>query len=248
VVLAVAAGGRGRRPLLPQLARDGGGQQRQGVAHGAGALRRLRPGLHGLGPVLPGRGQRRGPGRRLRRPDQRARRRRPRRLGVGRRRHLPVQPAILPGQAVRVPIESELKRHACHGSMCMSECLTMILHRRAYDPVAFKMWASRGVCPGIPAMQWLFQTLKGRGFRVFLVTGRDEETLGSSTAANLAAAGFSGYDRLIMRLVLRSLFCSPLLFGDEHPGSYLQRVDTADLTAWFFQEKRKIRVVGPLQK
>ncbi|RCV14536.1 hypothetical protein SETIT_2G434100v2 [Setaria italica] len=69
----------------------------------------------------------------------------------------------------------------------------------AYDPVAFKMWASRGVCPGIPAMQWLFQTLRGRGFRVFLVTGRDEETLASSTVANLAAAGFFGYDRLIMR-------------------------------------------------
>ncbi|XP_020396746.1 acid phosphatase 1 isoform X2 [Zea mays] len=62
----------------------------------------------------------------------------------------------------------------------------------AYDPVAFRAWASWATCPGIPAMQWLFQTLRGRGFRVFLVTGRDEETLGSSTAANLAAAGFSG--------------------------------------------------------
>lgn len=69
----------------------------------------------------------------------------------------------------------------------------------AYDPVAFRAWASWATCPGIPAMQWLFQTLRGRGFRVFLVTGRDEETLGSCTAANLAAAGFSGYDRLIMR-------------------------------------------------
>jgi hypothetical protein len=48
-------------------------------------------------------------------------------------------------------------------------------------------------------MQWLLQTLRSRGFRVFVVTGRDEETLGSCTAANLAAAGFSGYDRLIMR-------------------------------------------------
>ncbi|CAN6206491.1 unnamed protein product [Urochloa humidicola] len=69
----------------------------------------------------------------------------------------------------------------------------------AYDPVAFRMWASRGICPGIPAMQWLFQTLKARGFTLFLVTGRDEETLASSTAANLAAAGFTAYDRLIMR-------------------------------------------------
>jgi len=65
--------------------------------------------------------------------------------------------------------------------------------------VAFRAWASRAICPGIPAMQWLLQTLRSRGFRVFVVTGRDEETLGSCTAANLAAAGFSGYDRLIMR-------------------------------------------------
>ncbi|XP_062190050.1 acid phosphatase 1-like [Phragmites australis] len=83
-------------------------------------------------------------------------------------------------------------------------CLSNLLYYQAkqfgaYDPVAFRMWASRGICPGIPAMQQLFQKLKGEGFRVFLVTGRDEETLGSSTAANLVAAGFSGYDRLIMR-------------------------------------------------
>ncbi|KAL5198837.1 hypothetical protein ABZP36_002349 [Zizania latifolia] len=69
----------------------------------------------------------------------------------------------------------------------------------AYDPVAFKAWASRGICPGIPAMAQLFQTLKGRGFRVFLLSGRGEQELGSSTAANLAAAGFAGYDRLILR-------------------------------------------------
>lgn len=69
----------------------------------------------------------------------------------------------------------------------------------AYDPVAFKTWASRGICPGIPPVRQLFQTLKGRGFRVFLISGRDQETLGATTAANLAAAGFSGYDRLIMR-------------------------------------------------
>uniref|UniRef100_A0A453ANT2 Acid phosphatase 1 n=2 Tax=Aegilops tauschii subsp. strangulata TaxID=200361 RepID=A0A453ANT2_AEGTS len=69
----------------------------------------------------------------------------------------------------------------------------------AYDPAAFKAWASRGACPGIPAMVRLFWALKGGGFRVFLLSGRDEEALGASTAANLAAAGFAGYDRLILR-------------------------------------------------
>ncbi|XP_037483487.1 acid phosphatase 1-like [Triticum dicoccoides] len=71
----------------------------------------------------------------------------------------------------------------------------------AYDPAAFKAWASRGACPGIPAMVRLFWVLKGGGFRVFLLSGRDEEALGASTAANLAAAGFAGYDRLILRSV-----------------------------------------------
>ncbi|XP_006658138.2 acid phosphatase 1-like [Oryza brachyantha] len=69
----------------------------------------------------------------------------------------------------------------------------------AYDPVAFKNWASKAICPGVPGMAQLFQTLKGRGFRVFILSGRDEQTLGSSTATNLVAAGFAGYDRLIMR-------------------------------------------------
>ncbi|XBI98963.1 hypothetical protein VPH35_019134 [Triticum aestivum] len=69
----------------------------------------------------------------------------------------------------------------------------------AYDPAAFKAWASRGTCPGIPAMVTLFWALKAGGFRVFLLSGRDEEALGAPTAANLAAAGFAGYDRLILR-------------------------------------------------
>ncbi|CAM0907624.1 unnamed protein product [Alopecurus aequalis] len=83
-------------------------------------------------------------------------------------------------------------------------CLSNLLYYQAkqfgpYDPAAFKAWASRGMCPGIPPMVGLFRTLKAAGFRVFLLSGRDEEALGACTAANLAAAGFAGYDRLIMR-------------------------------------------------
>ncbi|KQK14612.1 acid phosphatase 1 [Brachypodium distachyon] len=72
-------------------------------------------------------------------------------------------------------------------------------HFGAYDPAAFRAWASKGICPGIPAMVKLFWTLKGRGFKVFLLSGRAEETLAAPTASNLAAAGFAGYDRLILR-------------------------------------------------
>jgi hypothetical protein len=51
----------------------------------------------------------------------------------------------------------------------------------------------------------LFTTLLDKGFKVFLLSGRDEETLGSCTAANLEAEGFSGYERLIMRWCIKQL-------------------------------------------
>ncbi|PNT77475.1 hypothetical protein BRADI_1g63390v3 [Brachypodium distachyon] len=69
----------------------------------------------------------------------------------------------------------------------------------AYDPLAFKTWASQGACPGIPAVLRLFATLRDKGFKVFLLSGRDEETLGSCTTENLESQGFSGYERLMMR-------------------------------------------------
>ncbi|THU54727.1 hypothetical protein C4D60_Mb10t28180 [Musa balbisiana] len=69
----------------------------------------------------------------------------------------------------------------------------------AFDSTAFKNWILRGDCPAIPAVLRLYEKLMGRGFQVFLVTGRDEEVLGSSTAENLAAQGFVGHQRLIMR-------------------------------------------------
>ncbi|CAL9118335.1 unnamed protein product [Musa acuminata var. zebrina] len=69
----------------------------------------------------------------------------------------------------------------------------------AFDSTAFRNWILRGDCPAIPAVLRLYEKLTGRGFQVFLVTGRDEEVLGSSTAENLAAQGFVGHQRLIMR-------------------------------------------------
>ena len=75
----------------------------------------------------------------------------------------------------------------------------MILFFRAYDPLAFKNWASQRACPGIPAVLQLFATLQDKGFKVFLLSGRDEETLGSCTSENLESEGFSGYERLLMR-------------------------------------------------
>lgn len=57
----------------------------------------------------------------------------------------------------------------------------------------------RGVCPAIPSVLSLFNKLIDSGFKVFLVTGRDEETLGQATTDNLHDQGFVGYERLILR-------------------------------------------------
>lgn len=85
-------------------------------------------------------------------------------------------------------------------------CISNVFYYRAkrfgcepYDPTGFKNWASRGGCPAIPEVLGLFSRLVDSGFKVFLVTGRDEETLGQVTLDNLHRQGFLGYERLILR-------------------------------------------------
>ncbi|KAF5941113.1 hypothetical protein HYC85_022280 [Camellia sinensis] len=68
-----------------------------------------------------------------------------------------------------------------------------------YDPDGFKTWALRGGCPAIPGVLRLFNKLISDGFKVFLVTGRDESTFGQATLDNLQNQGFIGYQRLILR-------------------------------------------------
>ncbi|KAG6533699.1 acid phosphatase 1-like [Zingiber officinale] len=68
-----------------------------------------------------------------------------------------------------------------------------------FDPMAFKSWALRGISPAILAVLRLYGRLIEKGFKVFLITGRDEEVFYLSTEHNLHAQGFIGYERLIMR-------------------------------------------------
>ncbi|KAH1207229.1 Acid phosphatase 1 [Glycine max] len=68
-----------------------------------------------------------------------------------------------------------------------------------YDPFSFRTWAMKGGCPAIPSVLRLFNILVDKGFKVFLLTGRDEETLGQVTRNNLHNQGFIGYERLILR-------------------------------------------------
>ncbi|KAL9152727.1 hypothetical protein ABFS82_10G001700 [Erythranthe guttata] len=68
-----------------------------------------------------------------------------------------------------------------------------------FDPLAFKAWALNGACPAIPDVLRLFNKLIQTGFKVFLVTGRNEDTLGQATVQNLDDQGFFGYERLFLR-------------------------------------------------
>uniref|UniRef100_A0A2P2IM79 Acid phosphatase 1-like n=1 Tax=Rhizophora mucronata TaxID=61149 RepID=A0A2P2IM79_RHIMU len=68
-----------------------------------------------------------------------------------------------------------------------------------FDPASFRAWALKGSCPAILPVLGLFNKLILNGFKVFLVTGRDQETLGQVTLENLHGQGFIGYEELIMR-------------------------------------------------
>ncbi|CAA6661889.1 unnamed protein product [Spirodela intermedia] len=67
-----------------------------------------------------------------------------------------------------------------------------------FDPTGFRRWAERRVCPAIPPMLRLVRNLVKKGFKVFLLTGRDSESLGRTTSENLHTQGFVGYERLVM--------------------------------------------------
>nr|CAD1841834.1 unnamed protein product [Ananas comosus var. bracteatus] len=85
-------------------------------------------------------------------------------------------------------------------------CLSNLLYYQGkqfggapFDPTAFKSWAQRGICPAIPQVLILYKKLLERGYKVFLLTGRDQETLGATTTSNLILQGFIGHERLFMR-------------------------------------------------
>ncbi|XP_057450720.1 acid phosphatase 1-like isoform X2 [Lotus japonicus] len=85
-------------------------------------------------------------------------------------------------------------------------CISNMTYYRArkfgckpFDSAIFKAWIMKGICPANQAILGLFKTLKERGFKVFLLTGRYEATLGKITTDNLHNQGFIGYERLILR-------------------------------------------------
>jgi len=76
-----------------------------------------------------------------------------------------------------------------------------------FDSAIFKAWIMKGMCPANPAVRLLFNALIERGFKLFLLTGRDQATLSAITTQNLHSQGFVGYQRLILRYSLhKTLF------------------------------------------
>lgn len=89
-----------------------------------------------------------------------------------------------------------------------------------FDSTIFKAWIMKGMCPANPAVRLLFNTLKERGFKLFLLTGRDQATLSAITTHNLHTQGFVGYQRLILRYFLHKNLLS-LLTSSIHISKFI---------------------------
>ncbi|EOA18508.1 hypothetical protein CARUB_v10007060mg [Capsella rubella] len=67
-----------------------------------------------------------------------------------------------------------------------------------YDNTLFNEWVVTGKVPGFDASLRLYKALKELGFTIILLTGRDESQR-SITEQNLIHAGYSGWNRLLLR-------------------------------------------------
>lgn len=67
-----------------------------------------------------------------------------------------------------------------------------------FDEVAFDKWVNEAEAPAIPASLKLYKELQLRGFKIFLLTGRSEYQR-NDTEKNLVHAGYSNWERLILR-------------------------------------------------
>ncbi|KFK39517.1 hypothetical protein AALP_AA3G254300 [Arabis alpina] len=67
-----------------------------------------------------------------------------------------------------------------------------------YNSIAFNEWVVEGTALGFRASVRLFNALKKLGFKIILLTGRDEGQR-SITESNLRDAGYSGWERLLLR-------------------------------------------------
>lgn len=67
-----------------------------------------------------------------------------------------------------------------------------------FDSVEFSKWVEKATAPALEASLKLYKEVLGLGFKVFLLTGRNEKQKGA-TVKNLNDAGFKNWDKLILR-------------------------------------------------
>ncbi|KAJ6825334.1 putative acid phosphatase 1 [Iris pallida] len=67
-----------------------------------------------------------------------------------------------------------------------------------FDPTSFNQWVYLAEAPALQANLRLYKELQGLGFQIVLLTGRDEYQR-NTTEANLLFAGYSSWEKLIMR-------------------------------------------------
>lgn len=69
---------------------------------------------------------------------------------------------------------------------------------KPYNDTSFKEWVNKGLAPPLPMGLRLYKKLKDVGFKIFLLTGRSESQR-NITHQNLVKAGYSGWEKLILR-------------------------------------------------
>ncbi|XP_023547254.1 acid phosphatase 1-like [Cucurbita pepo subsp. pepo] len=69
---------------------------------------------------------------------------------------------------------------------------------KPFNDTSFNEWVNTGSAPPLPMSLRLYKKLKSLGFKIFLLTGRGESQR-AVTQQNLLQAGYSGWEKLILR-------------------------------------------------
>ncbi|KAI4350772.1 hypothetical protein L6164_005190 [Bauhinia variegata] len=67
-----------------------------------------------------------------------------------------------------------------------------------FDEASFDNWVTLAEAPALPASLRLYKELQALGFKIFLLTGRNEYQR-DATEANLLTAGYNNWERLFLR-------------------------------------------------
>ncbi|XP_038891178.1 acid phosphatase 1-like [Benincasa hispida] len=69
---------------------------------------------------------------------------------------------------------------------------------KPYNATSSDEWVYKGVAPALPASLTVYNRVKKLGFKIFIITGRSESQR-VVTERNLIDAGYSGWEKLILR-------------------------------------------------